>query len=236
MLNVTIYNEYKHEREDDACAKVYPNGIHAVLADFIQKGIECNIRTFTVDDVNEKLTDEVLDDTDVILWWGHMAHDAVTDETAERVRAHVVNGMGAVFLHSGHHSKPFKKLMGTSCNLNWGDGCKEVVWVTDPTHPVAHDIPKHFILEEEELYGEQFDIPAPDSLVFTSWFASGHVFRSGCAYKRGLGRIFYFQPGHETYPTYKNEIVQKVILNAIAWTTPVAGREGIPGPQVKPVV
>ena len=108
--------------------------------------------------------------------------------------------------------------------------------MTDPTHPVAHGIPGHFILEEEELYGEQFDIPAPDSLVFTSWFASGHVFRSGCAYKRGLGRIFYFQPGHETYPTYKNEIVQKVILNAIAWTAPAAGRTGIPGPKVEPVV
>lgn len=138
------------------------------MADFIQKGIECSIRTFTVDNVNEKLTDEVLDDTDVLLWWGHMAHNDVSDETAERVRQHVADGMGAVFLHSGHHSKPFKKLMGTSCNLNWGDGCKEVVWVTDPTHPVAHGIPKHFILEEEELYGEQFDIPAPDSLVFTS--------------------------------------------------------------------
>lgn len=236
MLKISIYNEFKHERESEECAKVYPDGIHAVLADFISKGLDCSIRTFTVDDVNEKLTDEVLDDTDVLLWWGHMAHGLVSDETAARVRNHVYEGMGMIFLHSAHHSKPFKLLMGTSCNLQWGAGFKEVVWTTDITHPVARGIPDHFILEEEELYGELFDIPAPDSLVFTSWFASGHVFRSGCAYKRGRGRIFYFQPGHETYPTYKNEIVQNIILNAINWTAPSAGRGVIGCPKVDSIV
>lgn len=236
MLKITIYNEFIHEREDDKVKEVYPDGIHGVLADFISKGIECSIRTFTVDDVNEGLTDEVLDDTDVILWWGHMGHGRVDDATAMRVRNHVYEGMGAVFLHSAHHSKPFKFLMGTSCNLQWGDGYKEVIWKTDLSHPVAKDIPDHFVLPEEELYGEFFDIPAPDSVVFTSWFASGHVFRSGCAYKRGRGRIFYFQPGHETYPTFKNEIVQKVILNAIEWTTPFCGRGFVNGLKVEPVV
>lgn len=236
MLNITIYNEFKHERESESVAAIYPNGIHGLLAEFIGNNIECNIKTFTVDDVNEGLTDEVLDNTDVLLWWGHMAHDLVDDEVAVRVRNHVHEGMGAIFLHSGHHSKPFKLLMGTTCNLLWGEGVKEVVWTTDLTHPIAKGIPDHFILEKEELYGEVFDIPTPDATVFTSWFESGHVFRSGCAYARGRGRIFYFQPGHEEYPTFKNEIVQKVIMNAIEWTTPSESRGPIDCPMVKPVV
>lgn len=228
-MKITIYNEFKHEREDKECAAVYPQGIHAVLADFIQKGISCEIQTFTVDNVNEQLTDEVLDHTDVLLWWGHVAHNQVSDETAWRVHNHVLRGMGAIFLHSAHMSKPFRFLMGTGCTLRWGEGVKEILWVTDPIHPIVKDIPPKIVLPEEEFYGEHFDIPAPDSLVFTSWFASGHVFRSGCAYKRGMGRIFYFQPGHETYPTYKNPVIQKIILNAIDWVQPVMRTEIIDG-------
>ena len=222
MLKITIFNEFMHERDDDRCKAIYPEGIHKVLADFIGKDIECQIKCFTTDDVNEGLTDAVLDDTDVILWWGHAYHQLVSDETAKRVSDHVLGGMGAVFLHSSHKAKPFMNLMGTTCNLRWREEAeREILWVTDPTHPVAAGIPDHFELEHEETYGELFDIPQPDALVFISWFSGGNVFRSGCAYKRGMGRIFYFQPGHETFPTYKDGTIQKVINNAVKWVTPV---------------
>lgn len=235
-MNITIFNEFVHEREKENVAAIYPNGIHMELAKLLKNKLDCSVRTFTIDDVNEKLTDEVLDDTDVIIWWGHIAHERVSDDVAARVRKHIYEGMGALFLHSAHHSKPFKWLMGTSCNLQWGGNFKEVVWTTDITHPVAQGLPDHFILEKEELYGELFDIPQPDSLVFTSWFESGHVFRSGCAYKRGRGKIFYFQPGHETFPTYKNENVRKIIINAVKWVAPSAGRGPIDCLKVDPVV
>ena len=232
MLKITIYNEYKHEREDEACAAVYPEGIHGVLKSFIEADKDCVIRTFTVDNVNTELTDEILADTDVCIWWGHMAHELVADETAARVAEHVLKGMGAIFLHSAHMSKPFIRLMGTSCTLKWREvGEKEILWVVDPLHPVAQGVGEYIELEHEEMYGEHFDIPEPDSLVFIGWFKGGNVFRSGCAYRRGMGRVFYFQPGHEMYPTYKNPAIQKVILNAVDWVAPVRRIDALDCPQ-----
>lgn len=221
MIKITIFNEFRHEREDAECGAVYPDGIHAAIAQFVEADMDCEIRCFNVDNVNEGLTEEVLADTDVIIWWGHMAHELVSDDVAQRVANHVLMGMGAVFLHSAHLAKPFKLLMGTACTLKWRDiGEKEILWVVDPLHPIAQGVGECIELEHEECYGEQFDIPEPDALVFIGWFGGGNVFRSGCAYKRGMGRVFYFQPGHEMYPTYKNKSIQKVILNAITWVKP----------------
>ena len=59
--------------------------------------------------------------------------------------------------------------------------------------------------------------------MLVSWFAGGEVFRSGCCFNRGHGRIFYFRPGHETYPTYYDENVIRVITNAVRWCAPTAG-------------
>ncbi|WP_106768124.1 ThuA domain-containing protein [Paenibacillus faecalis] len=218
MLNVTIWNEFVHENIHDEVKQVYPEGIHMALA----KGLESpefNIRTATLDQPEHGLTDEVLNSTDVLLWWGHMAHDRVEDEIVAKVVKRVQEGMGLVVLHSGHFSKPFKALMGTSCDLKWREvGEQEVLWSVNPTHPIASGVNSHIILEHEEMYGEFFDIPTPDELIFVSNFAGGEVFRSGCTFKRGLGRIFYFRPGHETYPTYYNPEILKVISNGIRWT------------------
>jgi trehalose utilization protein len=167
------------------------------------------------------LTEEVLDSTDVLIWWGHMAHDEVNDAIVNRVFDRVQNGMGLVVLHSGHFSKIFKKLMGTGCDLKWREANeKERIWTVDPSHPIASGIPEHFELKPEEMYGEHFDVPPPDELVFVSWFEGGEVFRSGCTWKRGQGKIFYFRPGHETYPTYYHPIVRRVIANGVRWAAP----------------
>lgn len=215
MLKVTIYNEGLHEKQSKEVAAVYPEGIHGRLKKALSDEFE--VRTFTLDTVNE-ITEEVLNDTDVMLWWGHMAHGDVPDEVAVRVRDAVHGGMGLVVLHSGHHSKPFKLLMGTKCNLTWREnGDFERVWNIKPGHPITQGIDRFIYLEHEEAYGEPFGIPEPDELVFIGSYEGGEVFRSGCCYRRELGKIFYFQPGHETYPTYYNEEVIKVIKNAVNW-------------------
>lgn len=216
---VTIWNEYRHEQNNPKVAEVYPKGIHQAIGEGLGSG--CDIRYATLDMPEHGLTEEVLNDTDVLIWWGHMAHHEVDDAIVERVHQRVLHGMGLIVLHSGHFSKIFKKLMGTGCDLKWREANdKERLWVVAPNHPIAEGIGEYFELEREEMYGEHFDIPEPDDLVFVSWFTGGEVFRSGCCYHRGMGKVFYFRPGHETYPTYYNENVKRVIANAVEWAAP----------------
>jgi trehalose utilization protein len=214
---ITIWNEYRHEKEDEAVRSVYPQGIHQAIAAFIKEA-GLTVQTATLDEPEHGLTEDVLDRTDVLLWWGHLAHDEVDDAIVERVHQRVINGMGLIVLHSAHFSKIFKRLMGTSCNLRWRDiGEKERLWTVAMGHPIAKGVGTHFELPYTEMYGEYFDIPEPDVLVFISWFAGGDVFRSGCCWQRGFGRVFYFAPGHETFPIYRDKHVQQVILNACTW-------------------
>ncbi|MTT33022.1 trehalose utilization protein ThuA [Terrilactibacillus sp. BCM23-1] len=220
MVNVTVWNEYRHEKSDEAVRKVYPEGIHGQIASFLEAS-SFHVRTATLDEPEHGLTEEVLANTDVLVWWGHIAHKEVSDEIVERVHKKVLEGMGLVALHSGHMSKIFMKLMGTSCDLKWREAEeKERLWVVNPSHPIAEGLGEYIELEKEEMYGEHFDIPIPDELIFMSWFEGGNVFRSGCTYRRGNGKIFYFQPGHETYPTYYHEDIQKVIINGVKWCQP----------------
>lgn len=220
MINVTIWNEFLHEKVHEEVTRVYPEGIHNAL----QKGLaneQFNIRTATLEEPEHGLTQEVLDQTDVLIWWGHMGHDRVEDAIVDRVHARVMQGMGLIVLHSAHFSKIFKKLMGTGCDLKWREANeKERIWVVNPGHRIAEGLPEYITLDHEEMYGEHFDIPAPDELVFLSWFQGGEVFRSGCTFYRGQGKIFYFRPGHETFPTYYNEHILKVIENGIHWAKP----------------
>jgi len=223
MTSVTIWNEYRHERDSDVVAEIYPDGIHAVIAEALDAaGFET--RTATLDEPDHGLTEDVLDSTDVLTWWGHAAHEEVRDEIVDRVHERVLDGMGLLVLHSGHYSKIFKRLMGTSCSLKWREAAeKERLWVVEPSHPIADGVDEYIDVEEAEMYGERFDIPAPDTLVFNSWFEGGEVFRSGCCYRRGNGRVFYFRPGHETYPVYHNEAIQQVLVNGVDWAAPGSG-------------
>jgi trehalose utilization protein len=222
MVRVTVWNEYKHEQIHDEVRSVYPNGIHAVIAEGLETaGQDFVVRTATQPEPEHGLSQDVLDNTDVLIWWGHMAHNEVEDVIVNRVHERVMNGMGLVVLHSGHFSKIFKKLMGTGCDLKWREANeKERIWTVDPSHPISEGIPEYFELKPEEMYGEHFDIPAPDELIFVSWFEGGEVFRSGCTFRRGQGKIFYFRPGHETFPTYYHPIVRRVISNGVKWATP----------------
>ena len=221
-LRLTVWHEYRHEKRDEHIASVYPEGIHGALATGLAP-YGFDIGTATLDEPEHGLTQDVLDNTDVLTWWGHMAHGEVSDEIVDRVQERVLNGMGLIVLHSGHLSKPFRRLMGTGCMLKWREADeKERLWVVDPSHPICDGLPEYIEIPQAEMYGEHFDIPPPDTLVFISWFEGGEVFRSGCCYQRGQGKIFYFRPGHETYPIYHMPVVHKVLANAINWAKPVS--------------
>ena len=220
-IRVTVWNEYAHEKTEERVKAVYPDGIHMALKRLLECD-EVTVRTATLDDEECGLTQEVLDNTDVIVWWGHMRHHLVPDEVVERVYKRVMEGMGIICLHSAHNSKIFKKLMGTTCSLRWHEvGEHERIAVIDPAHPICQGLPLHFVIEQEEMYGERFDIPTPDQLLMLGWFATGEVFRSACVWRRGHGTVFYFQPGHETYPNYvENEYIKTVIRNAVRYVAP----------------
>lgn len=235
MIKVTVWHEYAHEKIDENVRKIYPDGMHIAIKNFLKDDFE--VRTATLDDEECGLTKEVLDNTDVLIWWGHMAHGKVPDDVVDRVYDAVLSGMGLIVLHSGHHSKIFKKLMGTPCNLSWReDGDMERIWVVNPAHPIAKGLDSYFEIEHEEMYGEPFRIPEPDETVFIGWYEGGEVFRSGVTYHRGNGKIFYFQPGHESYPTYYNKNVQTVIKNAVNWAAPSYRNDDVlTGPNVKKI-
>ena len=223
LVRVTVWNEYRHEKLEDHVAKIYPNGIHSAIGDYLkEEGF--SVTTATLDEPEHGLTEEVLEHTDVLTWWGHMAHREVSDEVVERIHQRVLDGMGLIVLHSSHYSKIFRKLMGTSCGLYWRTASEsERIWVVNPAHPIADGLGEYFEIPREEMYGEPFDIPEPDSLVFVSWFEGGEVFRSGCCYFRGHGKVFYFRPGEQIYPTYHQPEVLRVISNAVKWASPSNG-------------
>ena len=223
LLRVTVWNEGRHEQVHEAVKKLYPDGMHNTIARSLrERGF--TVGTATFDEPEHGLTEEVLSRTDVLTWWGHMLHDDVQDAIVDRVHKYVLNGMGLVVLHSGHESKIFKRLMGTTCDLKWREAAEtERLWVADPGHPIVEGIGDSIELPEEEMYGEPFYIPTPDELIFISWFKGGEVFRSGATWHRGRGKIFYFRPGHESYPTYHKPEVLRVIGNGVQWAAPTIG-------------
>ena len=220
-LKVTVWNEFIHERKNEGSKKLYPAGMHKVIADGISKLGGMEVQTATLDEPEHGLTETAVQNTDVLVWWGHIAHGEVKDEIVERVKKRVLEGMGLIVLHSGHYSKIFKSLMGTNCSLKWREAAeKERLWNLEPSHPITEGIGEYIELPNTEMYGERFDIPTPDELIFVSWFEGGEVFRSGCTWRRGHGKVFYFRPGHETYPIFYNSQVIRVIWNACKWAAP----------------
>jgi len=234
-IKVTVWNEGVHEKTHAAVRNIYPQGIHGAIAQHLGKQPGLEARTATLDEPEHGLTESALAQTDVLTWWGHVAHAKVEDKVVARVQKRVLEGMGLIVLHSGHFSKIFRALMGTTGALTWREADeKERLWNIEPGHPITAGIGAYIELPYEEMYGERFDIPTPDKLVFISWFEGGEVFRSGCCWERGHGRIFYFQPGHETYPTFHNPEILRVITNAVRWAAPRVNIAQI-CPNVKPL-
>ena len=228
QLRVTIWNEHVHERREESVKRIYPGGMHGAIADGLRRELGENVivRFATLEEREHGLSAEALAETDVLTWWGHADHNGVADEVVDRVYSRVLDGMGIVVLHSGHFSKIFRRLKGTSCALRWRSdegGEREVIWTVNPGHPIAAGVPQPIVVPHQEMYGEFFDVPPPDELVFISSFAGGEVFRSGCCYYRGAGRVAYFSPGDQEFPVYHQAEIQRVIANCVMW----CGRETV---------
>ncbi len=235
-IKVLVWNEGLHEKSDEAVKKVYPEGIHAAIANHLNKQDGIEAKTATLEEPEHGLTEAALNNTEVLIWWAHMAHAQVSDAAVARVRERVLSGMGLICLHSAHYSKIFRTMLGTNCSLKWREaGEKERLWNIEPGHPITQGIGDYFELPHTEMYGERFDIPTPDKLIFISWFQGGEVFRSGCCWERGHGRIFYFRPGHETFPIYYDANVMKVITNAVRWAAPRIMVSTDNAPNVQPL-
>ena len=235
-IRVTVWNEFRHEKSNEKVKQIYPHGMHETIAAALRQDKGLEVRTATLDEPENGLPQAVVDSTDVMFWWGHAAHGEVKDEVVKRVQKHVLEGMGLIVLHSGHFSKIFKSLMGTNCSLKWREIAeKERLWNIEPSHPITQGIGEYFELPNTEMYGERFDIPQPDKVVFISWFEGGEVFRSGCTFQRGHGKVFYFRPGHETYPIYHNPQLQLVLRNAANWAAPLGGFRVDSCPNAKPL-
>ncbi len=226
-MKVLVWNENRHEKTNPQILELYPGGLHGYIAGIL-RAADVEVATATPDEAECGLTDEVLQKTDVLVWWGHIAHEEVPDEVADRVLRYVNAGMGLIVLHSGHMSKIFKKINGTPCTLRWREGAKERLWNIKPNHPITEGVPESFALEEEEMYGEPFAIADPQEVLFLGWFNGGEVFRSGCTWVRGNGKIFYFQPGHETNTSFHNGYIQRILQNAVRWACPL--RKNLPSP------
>jgi trehalose utilization protein len=227
-INVTVWNEFWHEQHEPSVQAIYPNGIHAVIAQYLAAQADLDVTTATLDQSEHGLPRDLVERTDVLIWWSHVKHAQVPDALVERLYQRILSGMGVIFLHSSLESKLFMRLMGTSCRMKWREAHeKERLWVLKPGHPIAKGLGEYFELPAEEMYGEYWDIPEPDEIVFMSWFEGGELFRSGITYTRGAGRMFYFRPGHEDYPTYYDQNVLKVIENAVRWVRPPASTPAI---------
>jgi trehalose utilization protein len=234
-IRVTVWNEFIHEKSNKKVKDIYPDGMHATIAKALKAEGDMDVRTATLEEPEHGLTEAALKSTDVLTWWGHAAHDKVDDKIVDRVQKNVLEGMGLICLHSAHYSRILRRIMGTTCSLKWREaGEKERLWNIAPSHPITKGIGEYFELPNTEMYGERFDIPEPDQLIFISWFQGGEVFRSGCCWERGHGRIFYFRPGHETYPIYHDKNVMRVIANAVRWANPRIRREHT-CPNTKPL-
>ena len=224
-IRVLVWNEYRHERTDPQVKEIYPDGIHACIAEFLGKEADIEVRTAVLDDPNNGLSDELLSKTDVLIWWAHIAHQEVLDENVKLIQKHVQSGMGFIGLHSAHMSKPMTTLLGTPCTLRWRDNDSEILWCVNPDHPIAKGVPARIVIPHEEMYGEFFNIPKPDDLIFIGNFKGGEVFRSGVTFTRGYGRIFYLQTGHEEFPIYHMPEIQQILKNAVRWAAEPERRE-----------
>ncbi len=233
------------EKPPHAPKSIYPNSINGAVADGLNKlgDGSIDVRTTNLEDPEQGITEAGLAETEVLIWWGHMYHGKVSDETVRRVVNRVRNeGMGFIALHSAHYSRPFKAVVEGHGHLKggWRENDppeSEEIYVTAPWHPIAKGI-TNFTLDQEEYYGAPFDVPPPLVMVFQSHFPlDGRTFPSGLCWTvgkgktegftsgqgkgvgegEGIGRVFYFRPGHETIPTYYNENVQRVITNGVLW-------------------
>lgn len=217
-IRITVWNEYWDEQRFANVHEIYPDGMHEAIAGFLRQDQRFEVKTATPEDRDYGLSEELLNQTDVLIWWGHVIHHLVPEDAVDRVCRHVLNGMGMIFLHSALYSKPFERLIGGVMNCAYREvGERERIWNVNPAHEISRGLGACFELEHSEVYREPTGFPLPEELVFISWYEGGEAGISGGCYYRGRGRVFAFTPGHEDYPVFYDANIRRVIINAAAW-------------------
>ena len=212
-VKALVWSEFTEPKD------VYPKGIHGDIAAHLNAGGEVEAKVVQLADPDQGVSDADLEWADVLLWWGHKHHGKVTDETIGRiVKAVKEGGMGYFAIHSAHYSRGLIALLEDKCGLGGvGDGGAETVSVVAPDHPIAKGV-KDFVIPRVEYFIEPFTVPEPEAVVFRSTYEkTDGWFRTGCCWTVGKGRVFYFRPGHETYPIIRQPEVQKCIYNGALW-------------------
>jgi trehalose utilization protein len=206
--------------------KVYPNDVNVAIADGLKPLSGWEVITANLDQPDQGLSNELLNQTDVLIWWGHKRHDEVKDDLVQRIVRRVKEeGMGFIAVHSAHFAKPYRKLMGTACSWREykADGTSAKVIVKAPNHPIAKGV-KDFNLPRIERYGEPFAVPEPEAVVFDGVYTKPdgqtEPGRIGLCWTVGKGKVFYFTPGHETYDDFYREDVRLIFRNAVQWAAP----------------
>ncbi len=205
--------------EGTARKATYPDDVDGALGQYLGRMEDLRIARARLDDPNAGLSDAELDATDVVVWWGHLRHD---DLPADRSRAIVdrvkAAKIGFVALHASCGSRPFRGLMGTTCEPGgWrDDGRPERIEFKAPDHPIARGV-EPFTIPQSAMFAEPFEVPAPESVVFVSNWGPGETFRSGLTWTVGKGRVAYLRPGHDALPVFFHPSVRKVIANAARW-------------------
>lgn len=209
--------------EGTAPKTVYPYDVNTAIAEGLQPLKDWQIITASITDPDQGLSDDLLNSTSVLIWWGHQKHGDVKDElVAKIVRRVKEGGMGFIATHSAHYSKPLKALLGTNCGWKYytDDGARVDLIVKSPKHPIAKGV-KNFTVPKTERYGDPFEVPPAETVVFDGIYTlpngTKENAQQGMTWSVGKGRVFYFQPGHESYPIYFQEEIRHIFRNGVQW-------------------
>jgi trehalose utilization protein len=210
--------------EGTAPKNVYPQDINTAIAEGLQPLKGWDVATASINETDQGLPEDVLNGASVLIWWGHERHGDVKDELVARIVKRVHDdGMGFIATHSAHYSKALKAILGTPCGWKGGyvdDGSKVELVVKAPGHPIAHGV-KNFELPHTERYGDPFEVPTPETLIFDGIYTlpngTTQNAQQGMVWTIGKGRVFYFQPGHEGYPIYFQEPIRQIFRNGVQW-------------------
>lgn len=207
--------------EGTAPRSVYPDDIDGALADVLGRQAGLVVSRGRLTDLQAGLSDQVLDASDALVWWGHLRHDAVPDDRALAVVKRVREGrLGFVALYAACGSKPFRQMMSMPCEPgSWReDGRPEFVSIKAPDHPIARGIAP-FTISKTDMFSEPFAVPEPETVVFVSSWQKGETLRSGLTWTIGKGRVAYLRTGPDNYPVLFHPSIRQAIANSVRWVS-----------------
>ncbi len=270
-LKVVVWDE-----RQPAQKQAYENFLGNRIADHLKTLPGLSVQSVALDDPAQGLSDEILGDCHVLIWWGHVRQAEVAPEVGIRIVDRIKQGkLALIALHSAHWSTPFIEAMNERSRQDLArlgppsastleipppkrntvpgdndrltpyvqtrkfpdgkvardlhlpiccfpayrnDGKPSYLRVLKPEHPIVQGVPASgFTIPHEEMYNEPFHVPEPDEVILEERWETGEWFRGGMLWTLGKGKVFYFRPGHETYPTYQQEYPLMIVANAVNW-------------------